>query len=109
MSVGPEERQALVFAFLIGCAVVAGCRLLVGNLHRVAGSLVGLVLGLLIPVAGGWMWGQLPVVFQTLRWSFLEAWVDGLTIAIPSSIAGLFIGWVQSKRASGFMNPLHNR
>jgi len=100
LSVGPEEKQAIIFAFVVGCAVVLLADLICGMLRRVTGSLVGFALGFAIPIFGGWIWGQLPGYFPSLPWSLLEGWGNGLMLAIPSGIAGSIVGFLQGRRTS---------
>lgn len=98
MSVGPEEKQALIFAFIVGCAVVVLCWILRRMLRPIVRFLAGLALGLVIPIAAGWVWGRLPEYSPGLPWSFLEAWGAGLNLALPSAVAGGIVSLLQAER-----------
>src|SRR5947209_8400250 len=70
MSVGSEEKQALFFAFVVGCLVVLTCWPFCRILRRAPSALAGLVIGVAIPIMLGWIWGRLPEYSPGLSWSF---------------------------------------
>jgi hypothetical protein len=104
ISLGPEARRFWTFAFLLGFVVVLLTWPVCRMFRRVTGALAGLGLGLLIPVLYGWIWGLLvDHYWQTSwghSWTFLEAWIEGWVLSIPSGIAGVFVGFLQAKRAT---------
>jgi hypothetical protein len=98
MSVGPEEKQVLFFSSIVGCVVVLLCWPFCRVLHRIPSASIGFVMGLAVPIIASWIWGRLPEYSPGLPWSFVEAWSNGLQLAIPSSIGGVVVGILQAKR-----------
>jgi len=94
---------------MLGFAVVLLCWPVCRVLRRIPGTLTGLGIGLLIPIIAGWFWAQ--VVDPTrvrdwpnpwslpwgLNWGGPDAWVAGLVLSIPSTIAGGIVGFLQAK------------
>jgi hypothetical protein len=102
-SLGPEGRRYIDFAFALGVVVALACWPVCRLLHRVSGTLAGLVVGLATAVAAGWIWALIIDHWINVRihyWTPLDAWVEGLQLSIPSGIAGAIIGFLQSRAAA---------
>ena len=100
------------FALGAGVAIFLFCWPVCRVLRRPGGTMAGLVLGLLLLVAGGWTWGRVGGFCLDLaasgQWmvgcswfegfSGLEAWLVGLAVSIPGAIAGGTAGFLLAKR-----------
>ena len=83
---------------LIGTLLCVGiCR----TLDRIPGTLVGAVIGLIIPPCVAWIEGQIAMSISRHWWTArvpdaLSLWIGGLIAAVPSGIAGAIVGFLQS-------------
>lgn len=95
-----EDKPWLIWSFLLGLVVALCCVPLCNKLRRSASTILGLSLGLMIPLLVGWFWGPVmePWVFSW-RHPFigLDAWIAGLHLSVPSAAAGAIIGYTQSR------------
>jgi hypothetical protein len=90
----------IVWAVIVGFVVAALSYPLCRALHRLPSVVVGVILGLLIPVTLGWLWGRLaePWGFpQRVLWTGLDAWIAGVELSIPSALAGAVVGYLQAR------------
>jgi hypothetical protein len=106
-SLGPEGIRYLEFAFAIGIPVTLLscwiCSAVARNQGLATTTLVGGAVGLLTSVLAGRIWGL--SVDQWMGhwghyWTSVDAWVEGLQLAIPSGIAGVVIGFFQARFAT---------
>ena len=95
---GPLSLVIGLSEVLIGTMLCVGiCR----TLDRVPGTLIGAVIGLIIPPCVTWM--EIQIVDNIARHSWmvrvpdsLSLWIGGLVGSIPSGIAGAIVGFLQS-------------
>jgi hypothetical protein len=98
-----EDKHVLEFALVIGFEIFLTCLALCGMIRRVWGTLVGLCVGLIVPIVTGWAWGRVIAYYPWATWIFditsLEAWIGGLVLSIPGGIAGAVVGFLVSRPA----------
>jgi putative effector of murein hydrolase len=102
-SLDQEGRRYLTLAWVLGGAIVLFCWPICTRLNRLKGALAGIVLGLAVPILGGWIWGRLADQFMSTwghYWTPLDAWTEGLVLSVPGALAGALVGFLQAKKAS---------
>jgi hypothetical protein len=98
---GSDVESFVTEDLLLGLVIVGLIWLLCRSFGGVVRTLVGLVLGLLIPIAPGWIWGQW---FERYVWSWglpfnaMGLWIGGLELAIPSALAGGIVGYFMAHK-----------
>lgn len=101
-SIGPEGSRYLTLAGILGLLVVLLCWSVCRKLTRLASVLVGLGLGLTVPILAGFMAGKAADQWIT-DWGHygtsLDLWIEGLQLSLPSGIAGAIIGLLQGRKA----------
>jgi hypothetical protein len=106
---GAGARAYLVWAVFLGLIISMSCLAISRVLRRPAAIFVGAILGLLIPIVAGVIWGRIvdPRLYgwnhqwalpQGVNWRGTDAWTAGLQLAIPSTIGGALIGLIQGRR-----------
>lgn len=101
-TLGLSEVRSIVagdswLGFLVVLAIWPLCRLL----RRLPATLVGLGVGLFVPLAPGWIWGQWIERYawsESFSWSAMGLWIAGLEAAIPSALAGAIVGYIVAKK-----------
>ena len=96
---GPEGRRYVTAALILGFIVVLLCWSVCRRVGRLAGALIGLAVGMVSPIVAGWFFGHLIDQSQyswAHLWTFLDAWVEGLQLAIPSGVGGAIVGFLQA-------------
>jgi hypothetical protein len=104
-----EDKHVLEFTLVIGLETFLACLALCGMTRRMRATLVGLCVGLIVPIVTGWAWGRVITSYPWATWIFymtsLEAWIGGLVLSVPGGIAGAVVGFLVAKRASTASAP----
>lgn len=105
-SLGPEAIRYLKLAFVIAFPVALLSYWICNAVPRKAPAtttLIGGAVGLLTSVLAASLWGLAAdqwVGQWGHYWTFLDAWSEGLQLAIPSAIAGALIGFFRARSAT---------
>lgn len=95
----PEGERFLLVTFVMGLVVVPLCWSVCTRFHTFAAAVIGLCIGSLTPVALGYVFGR---VLENWSWwqqyaTSLDAWTAGVALSIPSALAGIIVGILQSE------------
>jgi hypothetical protein len=95
----PEGERFLAVAFEMGLVVVPLCWALCTRFRISIAAPVGFCIGFLTPIALGYVFSRL---WENWSWwrryaTSLDAWTAGVSLAIPSALAGIIVGTLQSR------------
>jgi hypothetical protein len=100
----PKDFIGIVLNLLFVAAVLSVISVVIcQQLARIPAAIMGLVIGLLVPVLIGWVAKELVVVMQD-RWAWTRStdpvseWVGYLVLAPPGAIGGLVVGLLLAEK-----------